>query len=131
MQKNKKKKAPSKKAPTKKSTVKGKKKEFPKEFPFWARFKVGKKRTTLIIDEDAISSKNGGKSVEVYVHREATHTENHNYEKIYPNPDRTDLKPMYLKRPTKKPKKQFEPHNKDLDMPEHLKKRYEKNNKKK
>lgn len=47
-----------------------------------------------------------------------------------PNPDKSDPEPMYLKRPAKKPKKLFAPHNKELTMPEDLKKQYEKNNKK-
>ena len=35
----------------------------------------------------------------------------------------------YNKKPTKKPKSLFKPHNKQLSMPEYLRKKYEKNNK--
>lgn len=66
---------------------------------------------------------------EGFVHREAIHSEKKDYEKIDPNPDKDDSEPMYLKRPSKLPKKLFENHNKNLDMPEHLKSRYHKNNK--
>ena len=52
------------------------------------------------------------------------------YEKIEPNPDPMDNKPMYLKRPKKTPKRLFEPHNKKLNMPDTLRERYDKNNKK-
>lgn len=107
-----------------------KKKEFPKTFPFWARLKISKKRTTLVIDEERIVDKKSKKLEDGFVHREATHTNKKDFEKINPNPDKTDSKPMYLKRPTKLPKRLFEPHNKDLDMPQNLKDRYSKNNKK-
>lgn len=109
---------------------KQKKKEFPKTFPFWARLKISKKRTTLVIDEERIVDKKSKKLEDGFVHREATHTYKKDFEKINPNPDKTDSKPMYLKRPTKLPKRLFEPHNKDLDMPQNLKDRYGKNNKK-
>ena len=111
-------------------TNKRNKKEFPKEFPFWARFKPNKKRTTLIIDVEIVNKSNK-KSEEDFVHREATHTYRKDYDRIYPNPDKDDPEAMFLKRPTKKPKRMFEPHNKNLDMPEHLKERYAKNNRKK
>ena len=106
------------------------KKEFPSKFPFWARLKISKKRTTLVIDEaDALNKKT--KKVEAgFVHREATHTKKSEYEELKPNPDSTDKEPMYLKRPKKLPKKMFEPHNKKLAMPKHLQERYEKNNRK-
>ena len=29
-----------------------KQKEFPKKFPFWARMKINKHRTSLVIDEE-------------------------------------------------------------------------------
>ena len=106
------------------------KREFPKEFPFWARLKISKKRTTLVIDEEDIIDKRSKKKESGYVHREATHTERKDYEKIEPNPDKTDSKPMYLKRPSKLPKRMFEPHNKKLAMPKHLRERYDKNNRK-
>lgn len=51
-------------------------------------------------------------------------------ERIFPNPDKCDKKPMYLKKATKKPKKLIEPHNKKLSMPKFLKEKYSKNNKK-
>lgn len=101
-----------------------------KRFPFWMRLKISKNRTTLVIDEDQAYDKQKKEMVDGYVHREATHTENKDYEKIEPNPDKDDPKPMYLKRPRKLPKRLFMPHNKDLDMPEHLRERYDKNNKK-
>lgn len=105
-----------------------KKKEFPKTFPFWARFKPNKKRTTLVIDEDNYVDKKHNKMEPGFVHREATHSFRKDYEKIFPNPDPTDEEPMYLKRPTKKPKRMFEAHNKNLNMPKFLKDRYNKNN---
>lgn len=107
---------------------------FPKKFPFWARLKIEKKRTTLVIDEVRAIDKKSKKMEDHFVHRESIHPKKDGknvkgYEKIEPNPDPTDKKPMYLKSPTKLPKKLFKPHNKKLDMPEHLKQRYEKNNK--
>ena len=103
----------------------------PTKFPFWARFKKDeKKRTTLVIDEEMVKRKNSNKYEDCYVHREATHSYRKDYEKLFPNPDKTDKDPMYLKRPTKKPKRLFEVHNKNLDMPKHLIDRYSKNNKK-
>lgn len=105
-----------------------KKKEFPKTYPFWARFRLNKNRTTLVIDEDDYVDKKHNKVESGFVHREATHSYRKDYEKIYPNPDKDDLEPMYLKRPTKKPKRMFAPHNKNLHMPKYLKDRYKKNN---
>lgn len=107
------------------------KKEFPTKFPFWARFKPSKKRTTLVIDETKVIEKKSKKEVDGFVHREATHSYRKDYEIIEPNPDTTDNDPMYLKRPSKKPKRMFEPHNKNLDMPKHLEEKYSKNNSKK
>lgn len=109
---------------------KAKPKEFPNTFPFWARFKPNKNRTTLVINDFEVIDKNTNKSKEYFIHREATHTNKKEYEEIMPNPDKSDPKPMYLKKPSKKPKKQFRPHNKNLNMPDDLKKRYEINNKK-
>lgn len=103
-------------------------KEHPKKFPFWARLKISKHRTTLVIDEDIAKDKQKNKLVDGYVHREATHTYSPDYDEIKPNPDKDDPEPMYLKRPRKHPKRLFEPHNKTLDMPEHLRQRYDKNN---
>lgn len=122
----------NKKQPTKRSntTAKKAKKELPKNFPFWARLKIGKKRTTLVIDEEKTVNKKTKKVEDGFVHREATHTYRKDYEKIVPNPDKDDKEPMYLKRPAKKPKRLFEPHNKKLDMPNDLQERYSKNNKK-
>lgn len=108
-----------------------KKKEFPSTFPFWARLKISKKRTTLVIDEEQIIDKKSKKTEDGFVHREVTHTYKQEFEELNPNPDKTDNRPMYLKRPTKLPKRLFEPHNKELDMPQSLKDRYDKNNKKK
>lgn len=106
------------------------KKAFPENFPFWARLKISKRRTTLVIDEEPVVNKKTKKTEPGFVHREATHTYKKDFEQVVPNPDRDDPAPMYLKRPRKLPKRMFEPHNKDLNMPETLRKRYDKNNKK-
>ena len=104
---------------------------FPTKFPFWARLKFGKKRTTLVIDEDKAFDKQKKKTVDGFVHREATSVKHKDYEEISPNPDKSKKAPMYLKRPKRTPKHLFENHNKDLDMPNSLKKRYGSNNNKK
>lgn len=111
------------------------KKEFPDKFPFWARFKPNKNRTTLVIDEEQVKRKNSDTVDDCFVHREAIHCDDDNkyvlsgdYEKVFPNPDISDSLPMYLKRPHKHPKRMFAPHNKNLTMPENLRQRYEKNN---
>lgn len=119
-------KAKQKPSPNVEPAVNGKK-EFPKKFPFWARLKIYKNRTTLVIDEGPALDKQKKEMVDGYVHREATHTKGHG-EPITPNPDKDDPEPMYLKSPSSLPKRFFKPHNKDLDMPEELKQRYEKNN---
>ena len=106
------------------------KKEFPKEFPFWARLKISKKRTTLVIDEDKAFNKKSNKFEDGFVHREATSKYHKGLEEIIPNPDKDKKGPMYLKRPSKLPKRLFEPHNKKLAMPEHLKEKYKHNHKK-
>lgn len=111
------------------------KKEFPDKFPFWARLKISKNRTTLVIDEAPARNKKTNEMVEGFVHREAIHPNGDGsnvkgYEEIIPNPDPTDNDPMYLKRPAKLPKFFFKPHNKNLNMPKHLRERYDKNNKK-
>ena len=62
------------------------KKDFPKKFPFWARLKIYKNRTTLVIDEGPALDKQKKEMVDGYVHREATHTKGHG-EPITPNPD--------------------------------------------
>lgn len=102
-------------------------KQFPTIFPFWARFKKNKNRTTLIIDEELVKD-NANLKEDMFVHRESTHSYKKDYEEIKPNPDVSDKRPMYLKRASKKPKRMFEPHNKKLNMPKHLKDRYDKNN---
>ncbi len=107
-----------------------KQKEFPEKFPFWARLKIGKNRTTLVIDEEEVVNKKTKIKEPGFVHREATSTEKAEFEKIDPNPDKDKEEPMFLKRPRKHPKRLFNTHNKELDMPEHLKDRYSKNNKK-
>lgn len=111
------------------------KKQFPDKFPFWARFKPNKNRTTLVIDEEQVKRKNSDKVDDCFVHREAIHCNEDNkyvlsgdYEKVEPNPDNDDNTPMYLKRPHKHPKRMFAPHNKNLTMPEDLRERYDKNN---
>ena len=111
------------------------KKEFPDKFPFWARFKPNKNRTTLVIDEEQVKRKNSDTVDDCFVHREAIHCDDDNkyvlsgdYEKVFPNPDISDNSPMYLKRPHKHPNRMFAPHNKNLILPENLRQRYEKNN---
>ena len=108
-----------------------KKKEFPKEFPFWARLKISKNRTTLVIDEKKVYNKKRNKNLDSFVHREATSQYHKGLEKILPNPDKDKRpNPMFLKSPRKIPKDLVKPHNKNLDMPQGLKDRYSKNNKK-
>lgn len=104
--------------------------KFLNKFPFWARLKIYKNRTTLVIDEERGINKKTQKEEDLFVHREATHTQGHG-EPIIPNPDKDDTEPMYLKSPSKLPKRLFKPHNKDLTMPEDLRQRYDKNNHKK
>ena len=106
------------------------KKYFPKKFPFWARLKISKNRTTLVIDEDFAKNKKTKQLEEGFVHREATSKYHKGFEEIKPNPDKTKKSSMYLKSPRKLPKRLFEPHNKKLTMPQYLKDRYSKNNKK-
>ncbi len=98
--------------------------------PFWGRLKIGKRRPTLVIDEEKVVHKKNKKLVPGYVHRETTHNDRKGYEEINPNPDKTDSKPMYLKGARKLPQTLIKPLEEDFDMPEHLKKRYSKNNKK-
>lgn len=123
----------SKKTPNKSASKKpqSKQNEFPKKFPFWGRLKIGKKRTTLIIDEEIVINKKTKKLEDGFVHREATSKYHKGFEEISPNPDK-DKRPnsMYLKSPRKLPKRLLETHNKNLDMPKHLKDKYSKNNKK-
>lgn len=118
----------TKKSPRSNGATKSKK-VFPDRFPFWARLKIEKHRTTLVIDEETVLDKKTKKTEPGFVHREATHTAGKGFEKIEPNPDRSDKRPMYLKSPRKLPKRMFTPHNKKLDLPENLKERYDKNNK--
>lgn len=107
-------------------------KEFPNEYPFWARLKINKNRTTLVIDESEVFDKKKKKNVPGFEHRESIHVINDEiarkkgYEKIFPNPDSSDIMPMYLKKKSKLPKKLFKLHNKKLDMPKSLKDRYSK-----
>lgn len=103
-------------------------KKFSDRFPFWARLKISKSRTTLVIDEDTVWDKQRHRDVEGYVHREATSRQHNGFEEIKPNPDKDKDKSMFLKPPRKLPKRLFSPHNKNLDMPEYLKERYDKNN---
>ena len=103
--------------------------KFPQKYPFWARLKICKNRTTLVIDDEMVKDKKN-KMVPGFVHREAIHknTSNRDYEEIKPNPDPDDKDPMYLKRPSKLPQVLFKPHNKNLNMPQHLIDKYGKNN---
>ena len=104
--------------------------KFPKEFPFWARLKFGKNRPTLVIDEDLAKDKKKKKLVPGFVHREVIHTYKKNYEEVFPNPDKSDPKPMYLKKPVKTPIVLFTVNNKKMEIPKNLKEKYKKNNKK-
>lgn len=104
--------------------------QFPEEFPFWARLKISKNRTTLVIDEEMVVDKVKKKQVPGFVHREGTSVYHKGFEEINPNPDTENPEPMYLKSPRKLPKALFKPHNKDLTMPQKLKERYAKNNEK-
>ena len=103
--------------------------KFPKEYPFWARMKISKRRTTLVIDDTKTVNKKTKKVVDGFVHREATHTFKSSFEKITPNPDESDSSPMYLRSPRKLPQSMFEVHNKNLKMPKHLRDRYYKERK--
>lgn len=130
----------SKQKPTAKKTVEKKQKNVPillivknekQLFPFWGILKVGKNRPTLVIDETAEAyDKQKKKKVDGFVHREATSQEGKNREKVFPNPDPKRTEPMYLKRPSKIPKRLIAPNSNNLSMPDELRKRYEKNNKK-
>ena len=104
--------------------------KFPKKFPFWARLKIGKNRPTLVIDKDKIIDKVSKKVEDAFVNREVTHTYKKEYLEIKPNPDSKDPNPMYLRRPTKMPKRLFKPNNRNIDMPQILIDMYDKNNKK-
>jgi len=111
--------------------MKKNKKEFPTEFPFWARLKISKNRTTLVIDEEKVINKKNKKIEDGFVHREATKQYHKGFEVILPNPDKDKRpNPMYLKSPRKIPKDMVKVHNKELEMPQFLKDRYSKNNKK-
>ena len=113
------------------SNKSSKKKEFPTEFPFWGRLKIGKNRTTLVIDEEIIMNKKNNKTEDIFVHREASSKWHKGFEEIPPNPDKNKRpNSMYLKSARKTPKRLIKPHNKDLEMPEFLKEKYSKNNKK-
>lgn len=92
--------------------------------------KISKNRTTLVIDEEKIIDKKKKKEVDGFVHREATGQEHKRFERVTPNPDKDKDGDMFLKPPRKIAKALIAPHNKDLDMPEHLRARYDKNNKK-
>lgn len=104
---------------------------FPNRFPFWARLKISKNRTTLVIDEERSTDKRTKREEDMFVHREATSKYHKGLEEIKPNPDKSKKESMYLKRPTKLPKRMFSPHNKQFDMPKKLQERYDKNNDKK
>ena len=99
-----------------------------KRFPFWARVRISKQRTTLVIDDIDIINNTSGQSKKGFVHREATHTKRKGYERISPNPDRSDPNDMFLKPPRIRPQRDFEPHNKRLRMPKNLLDKYDKNN---
>ncbi|MDE6474347.1 MAG: hypothetical protein K2L70_04545 [Clostridia bacterium] len=129
----------ARKAEREKKQIVKKTDQFPKKFPFWARFKPNKNRPTLVIDEEKVKRKNSDIIDDCFVHRESIHgsdknrkyIESKDYEEIYPNPDPNDPDPMYLKRPQKDLKNKFSLIGKNFNMPENLKKRYEGNNNKK
>lgn len=109
--------------------------DFPASFPFWARLKINKNRTTLVIDEKNVINKKTKQEVPGFVHREAIHVDDEKrarkkgYEMIEPNPDINDNKPMYLKKPAELPQTLFKIHNRHLNMPIHLEERYKKERK--
>ena len=87
----------------------------------------------MVIDDKPTYDKKSKKISNNFVHREATHPKpgkKTSFEEIKPNLDRTDSRPMLLKSPRKMNQIMFKPHNKKLDMPEHLRERYKKNNRK-
>ena len=98
-------------------------------FPFWARLKISKNRPTLVIDEEKKINRKTGKEEDGFVHREVTHTEKKDYMLVEPNPDKTDIEKMYIKRPSWLPKRLFRLETK-FDMPKNLEEQYSKNNKK-
>ncbi len=110
-------------------------KEHPR-FPFWARLRMEKWRTTLVIDEEKSLNNKTNKVEDQFVHREATspsgnEKRDNKYERIRPNPDKDKAKKgedMLLKSPRKRAKHMFELHNKEMEMPKQLKDRYDKNN---
>lgn len=121
-----------KKSKTGKKSVdsKSRKQSIPDRFPWWGRMKIAKQRPTLVIDKDKVRNKKNGKVVDAYVHREVTHSFKKQYEKVDPNPDRTDPRPMYLKNPRKVPMGMIRPDNKNWEILRNLRERYAKNNKK-
>ena len=56
-------------------------KRFPEKFPFWARLKINKNRTTLVIDSTEVLDRKNN-IVPGFVHRESIHYNNsgRNYE---------------------------------------------------
>jgi len=109
--------------------------EFPRKFPFWARLKIEKRRSTLVIDEEEAYNKKNKRMEPGFVHREVIHSNEDGrnvkgYEEIVPNPDPDDKRAMFLKGPSKKPKRLFKPHEKNWPIPKHLIDKYDKNNKK-
>lgn len=102
--------------------------KFPDKFPFWARLKISKNRTTLVIDEEKGLNKKTNKIEDLFIHKEGTGIYHKGFEELFPNPDRDRIEPMYLKSPRKIPKRLVKPHNKKLDMPQFLIDRYDKNN---
>lgn len=106
-------------------------KKFPDKYPFWARLKISKNRTTLVIDDEPVINKKTNIKEDGFVHRETTSQFHKDLEEIKPNPDKDKRpSPMYMKRPRKLPQRLFKPHNKNLEMPQSLIDRYSKNNKK-
>ena len=61
-------KAKQKPSPNVEPAVNGKR-EFSKKFPFWARLRISKNRTTLVIDEEQGIDKKTKKEADLFVHR--------------------------------------------------------------
>lgn len=108
---------------------------FPEEFPFWGRLKFEKNRTVLVIDEVVAPNKKTKKEEPHFVNRETTTKPGKNREEIKPSPDpklraKDKNSSTYLKRPQKTPKRLIRNAKNNWDMPQNLKDKYSKNNKK-
>ena len=87
----------------------------------------------MIDEEKEVWNSQKKRFEEGFVHREVIHPDDDfsnvkGYEKVEPNPDPKDSKPMFLKSPSKKPKILFKPHEKNWIIPQYLVDKYDKNN---